>query len=414
MKKIKILVVALGYPTRDNPIEGSFFKEQVDFLSKEYDCSVLVYKEKRNGILINKKNTYSQLEYTKGIIQYYPIVYISHARRMIEVFGSIIRKKTHSETAIGIYRSMGYRKYRKKAIDHIINDLKLDYDIVYCITAQGIAYQALQFAELKNKPFVISEHRPYPHPGWSTIDVEKEAFEKADCFFAIGKDKIRQIMLQNIKLKRIAYIGNLVDESKFIYNPIKHDYPTIVIIAAYSYFKNFDMFLETILKLDKITNKDYRVIIAGYGANKDYVGNIEEFERKVKSFSFQDKVELIREVPRNQVSLLLNRSDVFVMTSIQEGQPMVALEAACCGLPIFSTRCGGVEDYVDDEIGRLVDITDSDSLSMYLKNFIEGQTIFNNKEIRNRIVNLYGRDAFMSNIKHEFDRLIHKAVITNS
>lgn len=27
-------------------------------------------------------------------------------------------------------------------------------------------------------------------------------------------------------------------------------------------------------------------------------------------------------------------------------------------LPIFSTRCGGVKDYVTDRIGRLVEITD--------------------------------------------------------
>ena len=406
MIKKKILVVALGYPTKNNPIEGSFFKEQIDFISKEYECSVLVYKEYCKKILFAPKIMYNTLEYTKGIIQYYPIVYISYFRRLIEIIGSIIRKKMHNEPAVGIYKSTSYRKYRRKVIKKIIDDLQLDYNLVYCITAQGIAYQALQFAELSNKPLVVSEHRPFPHPGWSTIDVEKEAFEKANCFFAIGKDKIRQILLQNIKLKRIAYIGNLIDETQFAYNPISHRYPTLIIIAAYSYFKNYDMFFETISKLDSKTKTDYRVIVAGYGANKDYIGDIEQFEKEIKQLSFSNKIELIREVPRSDVSPLLNRSDAFVMTSIQEGQPMVALEAACCGLPIFSTRCGGVEDYVDDEIGRLVDITDSDALSDYLKNFIENKLTFDSNIIRNKVIQKYGRDAFMKNIKFEFDRLL--------
>ena len=404
--RTNILVVALGYPTKENPIEGSFFKEQVDFLKNEYDCTVLVYREYCKGVVWGAKRKYSELEYTQGIKQYYPIVYISYFQRCIEIIGSIIRKKRRSEAAVGIYKSELYRKSRKKIINSIIDDLKLEYDVVYCITAQGSAFQALQFAEIKGKPFVISEHRPYPHPGWSTIDVEKEAFEKADCFFAIGKDKIRQIMLQNIKPKRISYLGNLVDESRFIYNPIEHECKTLMIVAAFSYFKNFDMLVETINKLVDMTSNDFRVIIAGYGANKGYVGNVETLEKMVGDSKFSEKTELIREVKRDDICSVYNRADAFVMTSIQEGQPMVALEAACCGLPIFSTKCGGVEDYVTDDIGRLVDITDSDLLAFYLKEFIEGKIKFNNIAIREKVVSIFGRDAFMNRFKSEIDRLL--------
>lgn len=402
----RILVVALGYPTKENPYEASFFKEQVDFISTEYDCTVIVVRELSRGLFLDKKISYSELEYTKGIKQYYPMIPVSKIRRVIEIIGSEIKKKRNSETAVGIYRSEGYRNYRIKSIRKIIQDLNLDYDIVYCITAQGAAYYALQFSELANKPFVISEHRPFPHPGWATIDIEKEAFEKADCFFAIGKDKIRQVMLQNIKLKRIAYTGNLVDETMFTCAPITHEKTTFLIVAANSYFKNFDMFIETMNRLTEITDKDFRVIVAGYGANKGYIENVEQFERRLNSTRFSDKLELIREVPRDNLSDLYNRADAFVMTSIQEGQPMVALEAACCGLPIFSTRCGGVEDYVTDDIGRIVDITDSERLAKYLKEFIDKKICFDKEYIRGYVVNRYGRKAFLDKFKTEINRLV--------
>ena len=402
----KILCVALGYPTEKNPYEASFFKEQVDFLASEYDFDVIVYKEQIKGLLFEKKISYSELEYTKGIKQYYPVANISIFRRICEVIGSIVKKKRHSQVAVGVYRSEGYRKYRKKVINEIVNTLKLEYDLVYCITAQGAAYEALLFAEEKNKPFVISEHRPYPHPGWATIDVEKEAFEKADCFFAIGKDKIRQVMLQNIKLKRIAYVGNLVDETRFVIKPISHEYTTLLIVAANSYFKNFDMFIEAMNKLSMMTSKPFKIIIAGYGANKDYAEDTKSLEEKILGSSISNKVELIQEVSRDEINDLYNRSDAFVLTSIQEGQPMVALEAACCGLPIFSTKCGGVEDYVMDEIGRTVDITDSDKLAQYLCEFIDGSISFDANLIRKTVVEKFGRDAFMRNVKKEFNRLI--------
>lgn len=405
MKK-KILIVALGYPTKENPYEASFFKEQVDFIATEYACSVIVVREQSKGIVLDKNITYTELEYTEGIRQYYPIIHVSKVRRVAEVVGSIIKKKKSSETAVGIYRSRGYRDYRRKSIEKMIKDLNLEYDLVYCITAQGAAYYALQFAELAGRPFIISEHRPFPHPGWATIDIEKEAFNKADCFFAIGNDKIRQVMLQDIKLKRIAYTGNLIDELRFELKPIPHESLTFLIVAANSYFKNFDMFIDTMNKLTERTVKDFRVIVAGYGANKGYIDNTEIFENKLKCSKFADKLEMIREVPRDALSALYNRADAFVMTSIQEGQPMVALEAACCGLPIFSTRCGGVEDYVTDEIGRIVDITDSDRLADYLLEFIDGTISFNKEMIRNAVVDRFGRKAFMSVVKNEFDTLI--------
>ena len=403
--KRKILVVALGYPTKNNPFEGSFFKEQVDYLSTKYDCSVLVYNERTKGLLIPSRISYTVQEFTKGIKQYYPVVSVTACRRCLEFVCSLYKKKNNNEESVGIYRADSYIKYRKKQIRKIITHLNLSFDIVYCISAQGSVFQASIIAESRKKPLVVSEHRPYPHPGWSTIDVEKKAIESADCFFAIGKDKIRQIMLQDIKPKRIAYIGNMVDEDTFFIDPIEHDYPTLLIVGAYSYFKNYDMFIDTINKLTQLTNRYFKVLVAGYGANKGYAKNEELLEQKIRESNFSDRIELIKVIPRDSMCKLYNRADALVITSIQEGQPMVALEAACCGLPIFSTRCGGVEDYVTNDIGRIVDITDSEAMANYLSDFIEGRIIFNKEDIRKTVINLFGKEAFMNKIGYEFERL---------
>ena len=407
MKK-KILVISIGYPTKENPYNGSFFKEQIDFLSNDYDCTVVVPTEASRGFIFSGATVTTTAEYTEGIKQIYPIFGVSKFRKVIEAIDGQIDKKKRAQTAVGIYKSKYYRKYRRDLIKSFITCHKLEYDAVYCISAQGAAFFALQFAEIKNKPLIISEHRPYPHPGWATIDVEKEAFEKAECYLAISKDKIRQVMLQNIKPNRIACIGNLVDETKFKYNPEKHDVKTFLIVAACSYFKNYDMFIETMNKLSEKTDKKFKVVIAGYKANVGYIEAVEEFEKKLFSSKFVDNLELIPAVPRDELCALYNRCDAFIMTSIQEGQPMVALEAASCGLPIFSTRCGGVEDYVTDEIGRLVDITDSDKLSDYLREYLDGDISFDGIAIRDKVINLYGREAFRKNITAEFDRILNR------
>ena len=94
------------------------------------------------------------------------------------------------------------------------------------------------------------------------------------------------------------------------------------------------------------------------------------------------------------------------MTSIQEGQPVSAMEAACCGLPVFSTRCGGVEDYIDAKMGRIFDITDSDDMAEALKDYLDGKIKFDAEYIRNTVVEKFGKEAFTRNFTEAFNDAI--------
>ena len=161
-------------------------------------------------------------------------------------------------------------------------------------------------------------------------------------------------------------------------------------------------------RLTEITSIPFRVMIVGYAANKGYSQNKEEFERKIQNSSFSDRAELIPEAPHERIVEYLHKADAFVMTSIQEGQPVSAMEAACCGLPVFSTRCGGVEDYITEETGRLFPITDVEGFAEALKQFLEGDISFDSRIIRKRISDRYGRDAFVRNMTNAFCSIITK------
>jgi glycosyltransferase involved in cell wall biosynthesis len=67
---------------------------------------------------------------------------------------------------------------------------------------------------------------------------------------------------------------------------------------------------------------------------------------------------------RSDVASVLRELDVFVLPSLSEGLPFVALEAMAAGRPSVMTRCGGPEEIVEDGVtGYLVPVGDDAALA---------------------------------------------------
>jgi len=67
---------------------------------------------------------------------------------------------------------------------------------------------------------------------------------------------------------------------------------------------------------------------------------------------------------QEEIPLLYQQADCWIVPSVTEGFGMPGLEAAACHCPIVSTRCGGPEDYVEDGVsGFLVPVGDPVAMS---------------------------------------------------
>ena len=388
-EKKRICLITNWYPTEDNPEQGLFFREQAIMLSPYFNFVVLHYRidtkpfaEEANVRIVKK-------EY--NITEFFVQISFSRLRRKIyRVFSS---KENYEDSLFKIL----FNKLEEEKID-----------CFYCISGQSEAALTRKIAVYFGKPYIVSEHGPVPWLDTVVSGDDKLAIEKADLLLAIGNDKLRQIMMQGIALPEYRYIGNLVDEDMFCFNPVKHDVKTFVAVGAYVFYKNYDMMIKVFERLSIICRIPFRLIIVGYKANKGYSKNTEELERKIKNSSFGGNVELIPRVPHEKMAEYYNRADAFVMTSVQEGQPVSALEAACCGLPVFSTRCGGVEDYVTDDMGRITEILDVEGFASALKDFLENRISFNAEQIRQVIINRFGKKAFTENMVNAFDSVMKK------
>lgn len=395
MKKKVICLVTNWYPTEENPIRGNFFREQALILKEHYNFLVVHY---HFGYHILKGNQMISLCKEEENIKEYQI------NITMPIILGLIRytQKTLFRNPSATQISFGRRLV--KAFQKLIPD---SFDVLYCVSSQLEAGYLKMLSDIYQKPYIVSEHAPFPWPGTFISDFHKKGIENANLLLAISNDKLRQIMMQNINIPSYFYVGNLVDESQFTYAASENKIKTFVMVGSHVFFKNHKMLIQIMSRLKNLTAVPFKLLLVGYAANEGYSKDTDVLERFVEESGLSQYIEMIPSVEHDNMPEIYHRADAFVMTSIQEGMPVSALEAGCCGLPIFSTRCGGVEDYVTEQLGRIYDILDVNAFAQGLCDFLEGRITFDSTNIRKSIVERFGKGAFIRNMVHAFDSIIN-------
>ena len=141
--------------------------------------------------------------------------------------------------------------------------------------------------------------------------------------------------------------------------------------------------------------------LMGLNPNGKYVLFSGAFDNRVKNAPLAEaaisqltRVELLelKGYTRDQVALLMQSVDTFLMTSFTEGSPQVIKEAMACGCPIVSVDVGDVKEMTEGLSGCYISDRDPDSIAKcIMKSFgfgmrTEGRAVINKKGLTNDIV----------------------------
>jgi glycosyltransferase involved in cell wall biosynthesis len=122
--------------------------------------------------------------------------------------------------------------------------------------------------------------------------------------------------------------------------------------------KGIDLFLPLVHRLCGLHN--LRILIAGYGLDSAIDRQLADFLRQ---HNLRQLVEVTGPLPHSHMPSALQRMDIYVNTSYQEGMPNGVLEAMACGLPVVATDADGTPDLVVDGVtGYLCRMGDLDAL----------------------------------------------------
>jgi glycosyltransferase involved in cell wall biosynthesis len=93
-------------------------------------------------------------------------------------------------------------------------------------------------------------------------------------------------------------------------------------------------------------------------------GELEQVRERARELGIEDRVHVLGWLRDEAKARELASASVFVLASYNEGLPMSVLEAMAAGLPVVSTRVGGIPEAVSDGIeGYLIDPGDVAALA---------------------------------------------------
>jgi glycosyltransferase involved in cell wall biosynthesis len=104
--------------------------------------------------------------------------------------------------------------------------------------------------------------------------------------------------------------------------------------------------------------KDVKCYIIGGGALE------KKLKKQIASAGLEDFVTLIGAKPHSEIPIWMGACDLFVLSSLNEGNPTVMFECLGCGKPFVGTKVGGVPEIItSDDYGILVEPGDSNDLA---------------------------------------------------
>ena len=199
---------------------------------------------------------------------------------------------------------------------------------------------------------------------------EKKLMNRSDALIAVSKYTVDELTeLYGIDEKKIHVIYNGVDVQKFKPRPDRaelrrefglEDEKKIVLFVGRLYHrKGLEILLRSIPPVLQEFS-DVKFVISGKGFKQKE----ESLRNLAKQLDIEDHVTFMGYVPDEKLPNLYSASDIFVLPAIYENFPFAILEAQATGLPVISTKVGGIPEFlVDNENGFLIDPGDSAQLT---------------------------------------------------
>ncbi|HAZ10422.1 MAG TPA: hypothetical protein DCY56_04875 [Candidatus Omnitrophica bacterium] len=198
--------------------------------------------------------------------------------------------------------------------------------------------------------------------------LERISFYMADVIIVTSiKDREYIGAYHKVNFHKIKVISNGIDTELFnILEGIKKERGRILFVGRLIRQKNLFSLLEAVKGL-----KEIHLVIIGKGYLKEALAQ--------KSKEYRVNVTFIERIKNEELPIEYNRSELFILPSLFEGNPKVLLEAMACGLPVICTDVDGMNTIVQHGVNGMLCQSHDESM----KNSI--LELLNNEGLRKKL-----------------------------
>lgn len=257
------------------------------------------------------------------------------------------------------YKKLGEKHF--KAVEKAIKKNNIKFDLVHAHFTWSSGYVGAKLKEKYGVPFIVTArgHDIYDYPFRDEEWKHKIEYvlNAADYIISVSNSNLECIKKLDVKAP-VKVLPNGFNSDLFYPRDSNKCKKTLnlpfdkkIILTAGNLFevKGHKHLIEAMQKVVK-HRKDVLCIIIGSGNLKS------EFAKQIKKTGLENYVKLAGEKQHNEIPTWMNACNVFVLPSLNEGNPNVMFEALGCGKPFVGTKVGGVPDIINsEEYGLLVE-----------------------------------------------------------
>lgn len=375
-----ILEVSHGYPTKKYPLHGIFQFDQT-----------LAIKNVGQDVILAVVDVRSIRRWRKWGIKKQNIKGIDIYEINLPVGRVPLKYRIKIET------------WALKKLLYVIEKEKGKPNIMHAHFGE-MGFCAVELKNIFNIPVGITEHFSGINAKEIAKDVKEvyqKVYSRADKLIAVSS-----ILAQNIKMKfgcNAIVINNIVDTSLFNYRELNElkcgdENIRIISVGSLDYRKGFDILIEAISKIK--SRKNFTLEIYGEGPQRD------RLKKQIEELRLQNVVSLKGFAPRKYLAELYKSSDFFVLASRWETFGVVYIEALASGLPVIATKCGGPEDFVNNQNGILIETDNVKQLTESIEQMLLNITLYDKDRISDEVREKFSPQFIANKIIQTFQEFL--------